>query len=119
MIGGTGPTGIPLVRGLVARGADVTIMHRGLHERDETPTAVHHVHVDPYDEHALTAAASERTYDVVVAMYGRLRRIAAAYEAAEMRDALTGLASHCEAAAMAVLRHRRGEGQPVQLVPAA
>ena len=49
----------------------------------------------------------------------RLRRIAAAYEAAEMRDALTGLASHCEAAAMAVLRHRRGEGQPVQLVPAA
>jgi hypothetical protein len=49
----------------------------------------------------------------------RLRRIAAAYEAAEMRDALTGLASHCEAAAMVMLRHRRGEGTAAQIAPAA
>lgn len=49
----------------------------------------------------------------------RLRRIAAAYEAAEIRDALTGLASHCEAAAMVVLRHRRGEGTAAQIAPAA
>ena len=49
----------------------------------------------------------------------RLRRIAAACEAAEMRDALTGLASHCEAAAMVVLRHRRGEGTAAPIVPAA
>ncbi|MGH7035470.1 MAG: hypothetical protein ACREFL_17185 [Stellaceae bacterium] len=49
----------------------------------------------------------------------RLRRIAAAYEAAELRDTLTGLASHCEAAAMAVLRHRRGDGIAARIAPAA
>jgi hypothetical protein len=49
----------------------------------------------------------------------RLRRIGAAHEAAELRDALTGLASHCEAAAMVVLRHRRGMGTAAQIVPAA
>lgn len=79
VIGGTGPTGLPLVRGLVERGARVTILHRGLHEREEIPPSVRHVHADPYDEDALEAAAAERTYDVVVAMYGRLRRIARAW----------------------------------------
>src|SRR5258705_11628127 len=48
VIGGTGPTGIPLVRNLVDRGHDVTIVHRGLHERPETPRDVPHVHTDPY-----------------------------------------------------------------------
>ena len=76
VIGGTGPTGIPLVRGLVDRGADVTILHRGLHERDETPDVVTHLHADPYDEDALRAVFAESTFDVVFAMYGRLRRIA-------------------------------------------
>jgi nucleoside-diphosphate-sugar epimerase len=77
VIGGTGPTGLPLVGGLVARDYDVTIMHRGLHERAETPGAVTHVHADPYDEAALSLLR-ESTWDVVVAMYGRLRRIAEA-----------------------------------------
>jgi hypothetical protein len=50
----------------------------------------------------------------------RLRCIAAAHEADELRDALTGLASHCEAAAMVVLRHRRGAGAAAaQIAPAA
>ena len=79
VIGGTGPTGLPLVRGLVERGAAVTILHRGLHERAETPGTVRHVHADPYDEAAIESAAAERTYDVVVAMYGRLRRVAEAW----------------------------------------
>src|SRR5438874_8183222 len=72
VIGGTGPTGLPLVRGLVDRGYDVTILHRGTHERDETPAAVEHLHQDPYEGLDLDG----RTYDVVVVMYGRLRRIA-------------------------------------------
>ena len=55
VIGGTGPTGIPLVRGLVERGFAVTIVHRGLHERDETPPSVTHIHADPYDEAQLAA----------------------------------------------------------------
>ena len=76
VIGGTGPTGIPLVRGLLHRGFDVTIVHRGLHERDETPSAVAHVHIDPYDDAALRDLFAEMYCDVVVAMYGRLRRIA-------------------------------------------
>jgi nucleoside-diphosphate-sugar epimerase len=78
VIGGTGPTGIHVVNGLVRRGFDVTIMHRGLHERIETPAAVAHLHHDPYDDATLADVLTRRTYDVVVAMYGRLRRIAAA-----------------------------------------
>jgi nucleoside-diphosphate-sugar epimerase len=81
VIGGTGPTGIPLVNALVAHGHDVTIVHRGLHERAETPGEVAHVHIDPYDDDALRqfldgASFDGASFDVVVAMYGRLRRIA-------------------------------------------
>ncbi len=78
MVGGTGPTGIPLVRGLVARGARVTILHRGAHEVDETPAEVVHVHADPYDEAALHAALDGQTFDTTFAMYGRLRAVAEA-----------------------------------------
>jgi nucleoside-diphosphate-sugar epimerase len=77
VIGGTGPTGVPLVRGLVDRGHAVTILHRGLHERPETPPEVEHLHADPYDPDALHDVARDRTFDTVIAMYGRLRRIAA------------------------------------------
>jgi nucleoside-diphosphate-sugar epimerase len=76
VIGGTGPTGIWIVNGLVARGYDVTILHRGAHERAETPSTVEHLHADPYDEQSTVAALDGRTFDVTVAMYGRLRRIA-------------------------------------------
>jgi nucleoside-diphosphate-sugar epimerase len=77
VIGGTGPTGIPLVEGLVARGHAVAILHRGLHERDETPASVEHVHADPYDESALRNTLDGRSFDAVFAMYGRLRAVAA------------------------------------------
>ncbi len=76
IIGGTGPTGIPIVRRLVARGHDVSILHRGDHERSETPPDVVHVHADPYDRASLGEALASTTWDVVVAMYGRLRMIA-------------------------------------------
>jgi nucleoside-diphosphate-sugar epimerase len=76
VVGGTGPTGIHIVRGLVERGFDVSILHRGLHERDETPSSVEHLHHDPYDDEALRVALGDASFDVVVAMYGRLRRIA-------------------------------------------
>src|SRR3954452_22799179 len=77
VIGGTGPTGIPLVRELVDRGHAVTILHRGTHEREETPTAVEHLHADPFDEDATRAILSGRTFDVTYVMYGRLRMLAA------------------------------------------
>ena len=76
VIGGTGPTGIPLVDGLVARGLTVTMLHRGTHERDETPSSVEHVHADPYDETSMREALGSRTFDVTFAMYGRLRMLA-------------------------------------------
>jgi nucleoside-diphosphate-sugar epimerase len=86
VIGGTGPTGMPIVRRLVDAGHDVTILHRGTHERAETPPQVTHLHADPFDEASLRAALGSddgdarpgagTTWDVIVAMYGRLRRIA-------------------------------------------
>src|SRR3954454_4047672 len=84
VIGGTGPTGIPLLQGLVGRGHDVTILHRGTHERDETPAVVEHLHADLYDEVSLGDALASRTFDITFAMYGRLRRIA------ELTRGLTG-----------------------------
>jgi nucleoside-diphosphate-sugar epimerase len=76
VIGGTGPTGVPIVRRLVDGGHDVTILHRGTHERAETPPQVAHVHADPFDEVSLSAALDGSTWDAIVAMYGRLRRVA-------------------------------------------
>jgi nucleoside-diphosphate-sugar epimerase len=76
VVGGTGPTGIPIVSGLVDRGFRVTILHRGSHERAETPPVVEHRHHDPYDEASLAAGLGDDTWDVVIAMYGRLRRVA-------------------------------------------
>ena len=80
VIGGTGPTGIPLVSELVERGDRVTILHRGTHERAETPEPVEHIHADPFDDVSFTAAIDGRTFDAVFAMYGRLRRIAPALQ---------------------------------------
>ncbi len=76
VIGGTGPTGIWIVNGLLQRGWDVTILHRGAHERDEVPAEVEHLHHDPYDAEDLVRGLAGRADDLVVAMYGRLRRIA-------------------------------------------
>jgi nucleoside-diphosphate-sugar epimerase len=76
VIGGTGPTGIHIVRGLIDRGHEVAILHRGTHERRETPPEVEHIHADPYDMASLSAAIGDRTFDLSVVMYGRLRRIA-------------------------------------------
>jgi nucleoside-diphosphate-sugar epimerase len=64
-----------VVRGLVERGWDVSILHRGHHERAETPRDVRHLHHDPYDDAGLDAGLAGE-WDLVVAMYGRLRRIA-------------------------------------------
>lgn len=79
VIGGTGPTGVPIVEGLLARGHDVTIVHRGLHEDPSIEHRVRHVHADPYDVAQVEQVfADAGPVDVVLAMYGRLRAIAAA-----------------------------------------
>ena len=76
VIGGTGPTGPFIVNGLLARGHRVTILHSGRHEVPEIPPEVEHLHADAYDPDALAAAVAGRRYDLCIATYGRLRRIA-------------------------------------------
>ena len=75
VVGGTGPTGPGTVDGLLGRGFDVTILHSGLHEIDLGPD-VEHIHTDPHSEAALQSALQGRTFDVGIAMYGRLRLVA-------------------------------------------
>ena len=90
VVGGTGPTGIPLVRGLVARGHRVSIVHRGTHESPDTPDSVDHIHCDPYGETSFRAAMRGQTFDLAVVMYGRLRMIASALEGAVGRVVSVG-----------------------------
>ncbi len=76
VIGGTGPTGPGVVNGLLARGHEVTILHTGRHEVDTIPDHVEHVHTNPFRIEDVAGALGDRTFDVVYAMYGRLRDLA-------------------------------------------
>ena len=84
VIGGTGPSGPFVVQGLLERGYEVTILHTGAHELDETPASVQHIHTDPNSREALQESIGEAYWDVVCGMYGRLRYAA---------DVLAG---HCD-----------------------
>ena len=75
VIGGTGPTGPYIVGGLVKRGYEVAILHRGIHEV-ELPQHVEHIHGDPHFVETLEQSLGQRRFDLVVSMYGRLRHIA-------------------------------------------
>lgn len=74
VIGGTGPTGPWIVDGLIDRGYAVTVLHSGQHEVD-FKTPVEHLHADPHFEATLREAIDGRSWDLVVANYGRLRLI--------------------------------------------
>ncbi len=76
VIGGTGPTGPGVVNGLLERGFDTAILHTGRHEVDSIPEAVEHIHTNPFRIDEVGAALGDRTFDVVYAMYGRLRDLA-------------------------------------------
>ncbi len=76
VIGGTGPTGPHVVNGLLERGHDVTILHTGRHEVDSLPDDLEHIHTNPFRIAELAEALGERTFDLVYAMYGRLRDLA-------------------------------------------
>jgi nucleoside-diphosphate-sugar epimerase len=79
VIGGTGPSGPFLVNGLRDRGFTVTILHRGTHEIPEIPPDIEHIHTDPHFRETLDPAIAGRTFDVVIATYGRIRVIAEAF----------------------------------------
>jgi nucleoside-diphosphate-sugar epimerase len=76
VVGGTGPTGPFIVEGLRQRGHHVTIFHRGTHEIPEIPPEVEHIHGDPHFPETIAEALGDRTFDVVVATYGRIRHLA-------------------------------------------
>ncbi|MEZ4330287.1 MAG: hypothetical protein R3F35_00930 [Myxococcota bacterium] len=78
VVGGTGPTGPFIVRGLLERGYTVAIFHRGTHEVPEIPEAVEHVHGDPHFRETIDQALGRREFDLVIASYGRLRLLAEA-----------------------------------------
>ncbi len=78
VVGGTGPSGPFLVNGLRERGYTVAIFHRGTHEIPEIPDDVEHIHGDPHFRETIDAVIGRRTFDVVIATYGRIRVIAEA-----------------------------------------
>jgi nucleoside-diphosphate-sugar epimerase len=77
LIGGTGPTGGHIVRGLLDRGHDVTILHRGVHESDSSVLeSVRHIHADPHFRDKLEDGLRGLTFDLIIAAYGRVEIVA-------------------------------------------
>lgn len=72
VIGGTGPTGPFIVEGLVRRGYEPVILHRGTHEVSFVEP-YEHIHADPHFAEPVRDALRGRTFDLVIATYGRLR----------------------------------------------
>ena len=52
VIGGSGPTGPYVVEGLLKKGYEVAVLHRGFHEI-EFSQKTEHIHVDPFAPDAL------------------------------------------------------------------
>jgi len=78
VVGGTGPTGPFIVNGLLQRGYQVSIFHRGTHEIPEIPPEVEHIHGDPHFRETIDEALAGRTFDLTIATYGRIRFVAEA-----------------------------------------
>ena len=76
VIGGTGPTGPTIVQGLIDRGHTVSVLNRGLHEPPDMPTNIDRIVGDPHFAETLEDALGSRTFDNVVATYGRIRHVA-------------------------------------------
>lgn len=76
VIGGTGPTGPHVLNGLMERGYEPVIFHRGVHEPDGLPD-VRHIHGDPFFAETISDALGDERFDVVMCMYGRVKHVAA------------------------------------------
>ncbi|MEZ5436232.1 MAG: hypothetical protein R3E67_06825 [Pseudomonadales bacterium] len=63
------------MRQLLARGCDVTLLHRGVH-RATAPDSVARIQADPYAKDGLSAALAGKRFDAAIATYGRLRFVA-------------------------------------------
>ena len=77
VVGGTGPTGPHIVNGLLEREFDVAMLHTGAHESELIPEVVEHIHTDPFDAEKTADALGNRSFDLAIVTYGRLRELAA------------------------------------------
>ena len=75
VVGGTGPSGVPLVNAFLADGDDVTIFHSGEHEA-EFDGPVTHFHGDSRDAASIAEQLGSREWDIAVCTSGRLRTLA-------------------------------------------
>lgn len=75
VVGGTGPSGVPLVNAFIEAGDVVTIFHSGTHEAEFT-APVTHLHGDSRDPQAIAEHLGNSEWDVAVCSSGRLRALA-------------------------------------------
>ena len=75
IVGGAGATGQHIVRGLAARGYDVTVLHRGVHEPAYL-LPYRHLHADPHFAEPVLQVLGRENFDVVVLTYGRIEQLA-------------------------------------------
>ena len=76
LIGGTGPTGLHIIRGLLDRGYAVTMLNRGSRDSAAIPPEVARLIGDPHFPDTLEAALGDRSFDIAIATYGRIRYVA-------------------------------------------
>ncbi|TYQ10501.1 UNVERIFIED_ORG: nucleoside-diphosphate-sugar epimerase [Gordonia westfalica J30] len=72
VIGGTGPTGPLLIRGLEQRGYNVAMLNRGSHPLPEL-NDIELIKADPHFADTLAEGLGNKSFDLVLATYGRLR----------------------------------------------
>ena len=75
VVGGTGPTGIPLVNNFLAAGHRVTIMHSGRHPATFAGE-VNRIIGDARDDADIQAKLGHTEWDIAVCSYGKLRALA-------------------------------------------
>lgn len=78
VIGGGGPTGPHIVQGLRERGYRVAVLSRGVHPVD-LPDDVERIIADPHFMEPLREAIGTRSFELLVASYGRLGIVAEAF----------------------------------------
>lgn len=76
VVGGAGPTGRPLIEGLLSRGQRVTMLHSGRHKpKDDWYQEVEKIYANAFDAQAFEDAIAGRSWGSAFVMYGKLRAI--------------------------------------------
>lgn len=76
LIGGTGPTGAHIIRGLLERDYNVTMLNRGSRDSNAVPGEVERLRGDPHFPDTLDRVLGGRSFDLAIATYGRIRYVA-------------------------------------------